>query len=452
MDIGKHIIEAILREREPALQQFLKAEFDAAWLTDPMDLSRAGVFSENDRDVYSFILRRYEATGKVPTLGYFRDSYPEETYRLPAPGPTTDELLEMASRNRLRNQLIDRNQTFYEHMEAEDYDAALETMQSAAQLRAADSVFEFPPAKFLRDLDDTPVVYWIDGAWKVGGNKLNSGYAKTGKTTQMLHSYRALLAGDSFLDRECGKLDGRIVLVNFEMDERDLREYAVDAGLDIANEERLTVLNYRGEAGKFRFDNAGWRRGFAHHLEDLECDILGLDPLSVMMAMVGLNSDNPDEARRALEWVTEIGKLGGFRSVDVNDHTGHSEKGRARGASSKLDWADALWNLQVDGDEESPARILRVTGRHPGTVIHYYRDEATGELLTGKFDDGPSLVMLLKKNTGQTAQELADQMGEPDKRPNKSTVTRQLVALETKKQARRESPKKRTDPDQWYGV
>ena len=70
MNVGRTIVANILREKEPALQQFLSAGFDLAWMTSTKDLSRAAVFGDADRAAYQFYLAPVggEARGPVARL------------------------------------------------------------------------------------------------------------------------------------------------------------------------------------------------------------------------------------------------------------------------------------------------------------------------------------------------------------------------------------------------
>lgn len=99
MDLGRHLIARVLDE-PGVLRKLIDKGFDMDWLTDKEDLSRAAIFGETDIEAYRFILRRYADSGEVPTLAYFRESYPVQSFKLPEPEMTVAELLAAAVKDR----------------------------------------------------------------------------------------------------------------------------------------------------------------------------------------------------------------------------------------------------------------------------------------------------------------------------------------------------------------
>jgi DnaB helicase-like protein len=132
VDTGKHIVAAILREPD-SLKRFIDAGFDLEWLTDKRDFSRADVLGDEGVDAYRFILEAFAKHRTVPTLEYFRNSYPPQAYRLPAEGPTTDELLDIAVTHRLRVQLEIAGAEFFDLHEAGKYADALAVMDAMSR-------------------------------------------------------------------------------------------------------------------------------------------------------------------------------------------------------------------------------------------------------------------------------------------------------------------------------
>lgn len=236
----------------------------------------------------------------------------------------------------------------------------------------------YEPFSFLglSDLDDTPLTYRIENLLPTGCNVLFSGYAKTGKSTLVLDLIRALTTKDDFLGSlPCTRTSGTVVYLNLELSDMMLRSYALQNGLELSN-SRLRVLSLRGQAGKLRVLDENFRAEFARQLAEQECEVLIVDPLAPIVAMMGISSDDNDKVREVLEGFSEIAELAGIDHVIIVDHTGHEAKGRARGASSKGDWPDAIWNLEANGD----SRTLTATGRGVEAKLSIARNPETGRL------------------------------------------------------------------------
>lgn len=445
MDLGKHILAAVVGNTE-ALKKFLGAGLDMTWMTDKADLSRAAIFGDNT-EPYLFILRAFEKNGEAPSWDYFEHSFPPESHRLPEDGPSLGELIDMAVEDRTRVQ-VDIALMRYGDMCAEgSHNEAYDFIQAEIK-RIHQSASGSPEVMFMEfdTLDDTPLEYRVDGIWPEDSNLLLSAYAKTGKTTLILHLLRALSEGDEFFGRKCHQVNGTVVYVNLELGQQMLRKYAVDAGIDLKS-KHLKLVDLRGRATSFKFTDAGFREKFAAQLREVECEVLVIDPLSPIMALAALDSNSPDDSRRAMEDLGTIASDAGADLVIV-DHTGHADRNRPRGATAKMDWADVLWNLQsVSKDETDPGRHLKVTGRL-GVMADtlYYRME-DGGLVTQdeEWHDGPSILSLLSQHPeGQIRTELVASV---DKSPE--TVRKELVDLERKGLVRKESGRGNKG-DLWY--
>jgi hypothetical protein len=311
----------------------------------------------------------------------------------------------------------------------------------SAQARAVGTAVSFDFLSF-DDLDDTPLQYRIAGIWPEGGHMLLSAYAKCGKTTLTMHLLKALADGTDFLGRECNQVDGTAVYVNLELSQQMLRSYATEAGLDLAH-KKLRVLDWRGRAGHFRVGDAAWREALAAELKEIHCDVLVIDPLSPILAVAGIKSNDTDETRNFLESLGELAALAGC-DLFVVDHTGHADKSRARNSSAKLDWPDALWALQSDGGDDSPRRKIDVKGRGVSASLDYYLDDS-GDLVTGEVSDKPAVVAFLKADIGQTVMELTTKSG----CMTRQATEKQLKKAEARKLARRE-PRENSPGFLWY--
>lgn len=217
----------------------------------------------------------------------------------------------------------------------------------------------------LAQLDDTPIEYRIPDILTDQGNVLISAYRKAGKTSLILDLIKSLTTGADFLGGlSCDPLDGPVVYVNLELFQSMLRKYALDIGIKLSNDSFL-IQDYRGRASKFLLADDEWRDDYAYELRAIQASALIIDPISPLLAMNGVDSNDNDMSRVVLEQLGEVATLAGMKHLFVVDHTGHVEKNRSRGASAKEDWADMLWNIKHDPGqpEGSPYRILDVIGR-----------------------------------------------------------------------------------------
>lgn len=297
--------------------------------------------------------------------------------------------------------------------------------------------------EFLRfsDLDDTPVICRIDGMWARGTNLLLSAFAKAGKSTLVMHLLKALSEGSDFLGRKSLKVDGTVIYVNLELNQSLLRKFAKDTGVDLES-DRLWALDQQGKAGQLRFDDPGFRKDFAGFMKDLDCEVLVIDPLSPILAMVGIDSNDTDQTRRAMEWIGEMATDADADTVII-DHTGHADKTRARNSSAKLDWTGVSWNLRAPSDETDRRRTLHVgTGRGVMPCQIEYRMDASGLLVPE--DEEERLEDLLNPDTGQTVQELAGRLG-----VSRQAIQKKLDVLESRGIARRET-RRGNKGDLWY--
>jgi hypothetical protein len=243
-----------------------------------------------------------------------------------------------------------------------------------------------PPNAFLAlsDLDDTPIEYRIPDLLTTEGNVLISAYRKAGKTSLILNLIAAMTTGQDFLGGlTCEPVAGPVVYVNLELHQSMLRDYCVDMGLKMTN-DMVLVQDYRGHAGKFDLSNEEWRMEYSDRLWKEEAAVLIIDPISPLLAMNGVDSNDNDMARVVLENLGEIAADAKLDHLFIIDHTGHADKTRARGASAREDWADMLWNITADDQQGSPYRNLNVIGRGVGGHQRYMRQHKQLQLATGQ--------------------------------------------------------------------
>lgn len=277
--------------------------------------------------------------------------------------------------------------------------------------KSAESLFTF---KTGAELDDTPFVYRIEGLLPAKCNVLFSAYRKAGKTSTMLNLSKALTTKERFFGEfRTDRVEGRVVYLNFELDEQMFRKYMEDNRLDLDN-PRLVILNLRGKVGQFRILDETFRNCFAELLREQECEVLIVDPLSTVMSRHGQDSDNNDAARMVLEMFTEVQALADIDHIIVVDHTGHENKGRVRGASGKEDWADVLWVQEKNGSDLTRKFKAEGRGVDESSFIISRTADGTIETQVPPDADGGDWRMILaelSKGTGPSQTELAKLTG-----------------------------------------
>ncbi|MDA8319511.1 MAG: bifunctional DNA primase/polymerase [Actinomycetota bacterium] len=275
----------------------------------------------------------------------------------------------------------------------------------------------------LRDLPDKPITFTIDRLLPEKSNFLFSAQAKAGKTTEMLRIAEALTTRKRLHDEfHVERLEGNLVYVNFEMDDRMLRNYAVKLGLDLDN-EKLMFLNARGQGSRFRITDDDFCSEWARDLTTNDCEFLVIDPLAPLMAMNGYDSDNNDGARLVLERFSMIGREAGISHVGIVDHAGHMATGRARGASAKQDWPDVIWNLQKS---DKGQRKMKAYGRGVEETEFAIEDDGTVTFaVPGAKSERPDLMEVLRVNPGASQRTIATLAG-----CSVGTVNKELQSLE----------------------
>jgi hypothetical protein len=226
------------------------------------------------------------------------------------------------------------------------------------------------PAPIIRRLDDLlaepdeEANYRIDGLWPAGGRFLLAAQYKAGKTTLLANLIRSLVDGDDFLDRfKVQPFDGRIVLVDDELDVGMLRRWLREQG--IVNTDRITVVSLRGRLGTFDILDEHVRAEWAARIRGEDAAIVLFDCLRPVLDSLGL-----DEARDAGRFLVAFDNLLGAAGVPeggVVHHAGHSGE-RSRGDSRLRDWPDVEWLLVREKDENGEseagaARAFRAYGR-----------------------------------------------------------------------------------------
>jgi hypothetical protein len=251
---------------------------------------------------------------------------------------------------------------------AERYDAMvtqavlqLAVKQKAAEKYAAITAkpLNLPAITSLGDflaVPDDLATYRVDQLWPTGGNVLLAAQAKAGKSTAMLNLIKSLVDGRPFLGQYEARPAGRVVLLDNELDERNLRRWLREIG--ITNTDRVQVMSLRGKVSSFNVTDKAVRSEWAKILSG--ADVLILDCLRPVLDALGL--DEHRDAGKFLEPFTELlGEAGIGESLIVH-HMGHGGE-RSRGDSRLIDWPDAGWRLIREGEPPNTQTYFTAKGR-----------------------------------------------------------------------------------------
>jgi hypothetical protein len=222
-----------------------------------------------------------------------------------------------------------------------------------------------PPAISLTErfaMARSPTQYRIEGWLVVGGHVVLIAQYKSGKTTLVGNVVRSLADGGLFLGVAQVHPVRSIVILDFEMDERQIERWLRDQ--DIRNTDRVRLVSLRGAARSFDILNPERRLEWAAHLRSVAADFVIVDCLRPAMDALGLDEHN--EAGRWFTAFDELLKDAGVPEALVVHHSGHGGD-RSRGDSRILDWPDGIWNLvRSDRDDLNSPRFITAKGRDIG--------------------------------------------------------------------------------------
>lgn len=214
----------------------------------------------------------------------------------------------------------------------------------AAQQRRTPS----PPVTlttFLAQPDDAPQ-YRIERLLPTGGRALLSAQYKAGKTAMRDNLIRSLVDGKPFL----GEFDvspARVVLIDDEVDERQMRRWLRSQGID--NPDNVRVKALRGEVSTFDILDTDCRAWWAEQLGGAH--VLVIDCLRPILDALGLSEDK--DAGQFLVALDALLKEAGISEAIVVHHMGHVGE-RSRGDSRLLDWPDVNWRIVKDKEADDP--------------------------------------------------------------------------------------------------
>lgn len=238
----------------------------------------------------------------------------------------------------------------------------------------------YPPvvslAEFLSTRDE-PVTYRVEDLWPVGGRVVLAAQHKAGKSTLRDNLVRALVDGVSFLGQfYVAPFQGQIVLIDDELDERMLRRWLREQG--IQHPQRVHVVSLRGRAGSFDLTSDVVRARWAAQFQQIGTAVIILDCLRPVLDALGLSEDK--EAGRFLVGFDALLAESGASEGMIVHHMGHSGE-RSRGDTRLRDWPDVEWQLVregAQGEQQADARrFFKAYGRDvnvPEGLLEYDQD------------------------------------------------------------------------------
>ncbi|MGW3365962.1 AAA family ATPase [Streptosporangium canum] len=247
-------------------------------------------------------------------------------------------------------------------------------------------------------VEDEPTLYRIQGLWPVGGRILPAAQFKAGKTTLIGNLVRALVDKEDFLGAfPVTPPDGRIVIIDNELDQRMLRRWLREQ--NITNTGRVAILSLRGKVGTFDILDPDTRARWANKIRAAEGSIVILDCLRPVLDALGLD-ENRDAGRFLVAFDTLLAEAGASEAAIVH-HMGHAGE-RSRGDSRLLDWPDVTWRLvREKGDDgetdPSAARYFSAYGRDvnvPEGLLEYDPTDRRLSLVGGSRRDAKASEVL----------------------------------------------------------
>jgi Bifunctional DNA primase/polymerase, N-terminal/AAA domain len=176
------------------------------------------------------------------------------------------------------------------------------------------SALQLPTPVNLRDflsVEDDPARYRVEGVWPVGGRVVLAAQYKAGKSTLQNNLIRSLVDGDPFLGVFPVKpFDGRVVLIDDELDQRMLRRWLREQG--IRNPDRVCVLSLRGKVGTFDLTDEATRALWVAEIRKVNGTVVVLDCLRPVLDALGLSEDK-DAGRFLVGFDALLGESGPVR-------------------------------------------------------------------------------------------------------------------------------------------
>jgi hypothetical protein len=271
----------------------------------------------------------------------------------------------------------------------------LEVLQEARRrLRAGESATR-PPMLLLDQflaVPDEPVRYRIDELMPIGARVLLAAQFKAGKTTLVANLLRSLVDGVDFLGRPVTTPDGRVVLLDGELDERMLRRWLREQR--IRDTDRIALVSLRGRLSSLNLLDPAVREEWAGELRALDAGLVVLDCLRPVLDALGLDEDK--EAGRLCVTFDELLAAANVDEGLVVHHMGHNGE-RSRGSSRLRDWPDVEWKLVRQDDDPASARFFSAYGRDvdvPESALAYDANSRQLSVVGGNRQDSKARVLV----------------------------------------------------------
>lgn len=274
-------------------------------------------------------------------------------------------------------------------------------------------------------------------AWQVfevipqGANVLLTAAYKSGKTTMVNNLVKSLADGNPFLNKYgIEPHNGRIVVFNYEVDQRQYRQWVRD--VNIANLDKVTLVHLRGM--RMPLTTKRIEDYVVDLLADLNCHTWIVDPFARAFTGSGEENSNSDVGI-FLDTLDVIKERAGVNNLIMPAHTGRNQESgidRARGATRLDDWADVRWILTKN---EQGDRFFSADGRDVSVAEHILTfDPETRHLAVDRqISKGnqtreamiQEIIDVVTKHPGISATELADSVkGNTNTRQN---IVKKLV-------------------------
>lgn len=217
-------------------------------------------------------------------------------------------------------------------------------------------------------------IYSIDQLLPLGGNALFAGRYKAGKTTFNGQLLKAWADGTSFLGEFEVTPDPdlpNVTIFNYEMSEDQFHRWLLEVG--VVNTDRVNIVHLRGMHAPLELREV--RAELAARLAELRTGLWIVDPAS---RAFGGDVTSNGEVTAWLALLDEVKLEAGVRDLVLNIHMPHAANGNSReaqeraiGAQAWSAWADALWFLNFDKDQN---RQFWASGRdveYEKKYVHY---------------------------------------------------------------------------------
>ena len=309
------------------------------------------------------------------------------------PGPTPEDVIDPELQELLHKYpgLQDKPADFIHQVERKELAKSVDEFMRGSGFQPPESI-DGTLANFL----DQPLPqtrYLVEGMAGVGHNVTITAKYKTGKTTLMLNLVKCLLDNELFLGQyDVKPLDGRIVLLNYEMDATDLQSDLLK--LKIQNTERMArPLNLRGV--RLDLTNEKYQEWLIDQLRKQETEILMIDTYTAALAQTGIDENDNSGVGKFTDALDYIKAESEVKNLFITAHMGRAnfEEGeeRTRGATRLNDWQDVGWTY------------TRKSGQ-PAFLASLGRQKTTKDAFSVEFD--PDTLTL--RTTGKTRKEVRE--------------------------------------------